>query len=265
MFDELLQIIQITTVSSSNHFKFQFQRNLTLKMKRLLLLCTLALTSYQANSQVLISLLFGDKLNSPNLEFGLEGGVSWSEINSLDANKSFTAFNIGLYFDIRANNNLWIYTGLLLKSNLGVSGLSEKDLDSIEANHYDVEGDYTQQLNYFITPLFAKYKFDKNIYITLGPQFGLLKNGLVEFETEMDDVSTISKQTNTDELNRFDMGFSVGAGYTLMKGKGMSLGVRYYYGLLDVYKSVSGSNNSSLYLQANVRIGATKKEKPSNE
>ncbi|MFT6998502.1 MAG: hypothetical protein ACJAQ4_002264 [Cryomorphaceae bacterium] len=234
-------------------------------MKRLLLLCSLALISYQAQSQILISLLFGDKLNSPNLEFGLEGGFSWSEINSLDANKSLSSFNLGLYFDIRAKNNLWIYTGVLLKSEYGVSGLSEKDLNTIKANYNGNDGDYRQELNYFITPLFAKYKFDNNIYITLGPQFGLLKKGLVEFETETDDILTIIEETNTDELNRFDMGFSAGAGYTLMKGEGMSIGVRYYYGLLDVYKSVSGSNNSSLYLQANIRIGAAKKDKAPKE
>jgi hypothetical protein len=233
-------------------------------MKRLFLVCSLALIGYQAHSQILISLIFGDKLNSPNLEFGLEGGFSWSEMNALDANKTLATLNLGLYFDFRAKNNLWIYTGLLLKSNLGVSGLSENDLNAIEANYYGVDGTYSQKLNYFVAPLFAKYKFDNHIYVTLGPQFGLLKNGLVEFETETDDVFTISKQTNTDELNRFDMGFSLGTGYTFMKGQGMSIGVRYYYGLLDVYKSISGSNNSSLYLQANIRIGAGKKKSTSD-
>ncbi|MCZ4410613.1 porin family protein [Cryomorphaceae bacterium 1068] len=233
-------------------------------MKRLFLVCSLALISYQAQSQILISLLFGDKLNSPNVEFGLEGGFSWSEMNALEANKALSSFNLGLYFDIRAKNNLWIYTGLLLKSNLGVSKLSEKDLNAIEANYYGADGTYSQTLNYFVAPLFAKYRFDNHIYVTLGPQFGLLKNGLVEFETEMDDVSTVSEQTNTDKLNRFDMGFSLGTGYTLMKGKGMSIGVRYYYGLFDVYKSISGSHNSSLYLQANIRIGAGKKKSTSD-
>ncbi|MFT4772069.1 MAG: hypothetical protein ACI9CP_000585 [Cryomorphaceae bacterium] len=234
-------------------------------MKKLLLLFALALFSYQAKSQILISLLFGDKLNSPNLEFGLEGGVSWSDINSLDANEGLGSFNLGLYFDIRAKNNLWIYTGVLLKSNLGVKGLSEKDLNQIGANFHTREVDYSQELSYFITPLFAKYKFDNHIYATLGPQFGLLKNGLVKSETGQDDVSTVSEQTNTDALNRFDMGFTAGAGYTLLKGAGMSIGARYYYGILDVYKDVSDSNNSSFYIQANIPIGATNRDKTPKE
>jgi hypothetical protein len=114
---------------------------------------------------------------------------------------------------------LWIYTGLLLKSELGVSGMSEEDINKIGTNYYVVDGDYSQELSYFIAPLFAKYKFNNHIYATLSPQFGLLRKGLVEFETERHDVSTVGEQTNTDELNRFDMGFAAGAGYTL-KGNG---------------------------------------------
>lgn len=40
-----------------------------------LCLCTL-----QTNSQVIIALLFGDKLNSDKLEFGLAGGLNQSHI-----------------------------------------------------------------------------------------------------------------------------------------------------------------------------------------
>lgn len=43
-------------------------------------------------SQVLIAAVFGDKLNSPDLEFGLEGGYNWSDISELDNNKIFTSF-----------------------------------------------------------------------------------------------------------------------------------------------------------------------------
>jgi hypothetical protein len=47
----------------------------------------------------------------------------------------------------------------------------------------------------------------------------------------------------------------VGFGYKLNKNKGMSFGVKYYYGLLDVYKDKSGTNNSSLFLKITVPIG----------
>jgi hypothetical protein len=38
----------------------------------------------KANSQVLISLLLGDKLNSEKLKFGLDGGVNFATISKED-------------------------------------------------------------------------------------------------------------------------------------------------------------------------------------
>ena len=40
----------------------------------------------------------------------------------------------------------------------------------------------------------------------------------------------------------------------------MTLGIKYYYGFTNVYKGVSGTNNSSLFLKFNIPIGAAKKE-----
>jgi hypothetical protein len=46
-------------------------------MKKSLLIFFLFLSGVSSQSQVLITLLFVDKLNTPELEFGLEGGVMW--------------------------------------------------------------------------------------------------------------------------------------------------------------------------------------------
>ena len=45
-------------------------------MKKTLLIIFFLLLSETANAQVLISLLFGDKLNTGQIEFGLDGGVN---------------------------------------------------------------------------------------------------------------------------------------------------------------------------------------------
>ena len=69
-------------------------------MKKYLLLCYILFTGLSAQSQVLITLLFGDKLNTPELEFGLEGGVMWSKISEMDSQKYLVNWNLGFYFDI---------------------------------------------------------------------------------------------------------------------------------------------------------------------
>lgn len=44
----------------------------------------------KGESQVVVALLFGDKLNSPNLKFGLDGGINFSSLTG--NNQSLNAF-----------------------------------------------------------------------------------------------------------------------------------------------------------------------------
>jgi len=62
-------------------------------MKKLLLIIPFLITSTTIQAQVLLSLLFGEKLNSDGLEFGLEGGVSWAQIDKLDADHGLRSSN----------------------------------------------------------------------------------------------------------------------------------------------------------------------------
>lgn len=71
-------------------------------MKKGLLLLFMLFSIAQARSQVLISLIFGDKLNSPFLEFGLEGGINLSDISGLESSGTNPGFNLGFYFDFRS-------------------------------------------------------------------------------------------------------------------------------------------------------------------
>lgn len=74
------------------------------KIKYILLLAVM-LMGISTHSQVLLSVIFGDKLNSDELEFGLEGGFNLSDISNLEADKRLSSFNLGFYFDFRINNN----------------------------------------------------------------------------------------------------------------------------------------------------------------
>ena len=133
-------------------------------MKKVCFIFLMFLVGYTAQSQVLISLLLGDKLNSGNLEFGLEGGYNFSNISGFDSSKSIGNFNIGFYFDIKIKDHWSLYTGVLVKSNLGADRLSEADLEKLGVPTYDEPGDYSQVLKYFVVPALAKYTFDDRKY-----------------------------------------------------------------------------------------------------
>lgn len=240
-------------------------------MKKYLLIACLFFAGTTAHSQILITLLLGDKLNSDGLEFGLEGGINTSTISGLQSNNYNNNWNLGFYFDIRIKNQWFLYTGVLVKSTLGTSNLSSSDLFKINASEYDefdgepITGDYNQELDYFIVPALAKYKFKNNLYAELGPQFGLLSKARVEFTSDLEGREVVVKEENRDNINRFDAGIAIGAGYTLFNGNGWTFGAKYYYGFVDVYKDISGSSNSAFFFKMNIPIGAVKnegKEKP---
>ena len=62
---------------------------------------------------MLLSLIFGDALNSDGLEFGLQGGFNWSSMSGLETSSGNSTFNLGFYFDIKLKEHLSIYTGVI--------------------------------------------------------------------------------------------------------------------------------------------------------
>lgn len=236
-----------------------------MSLKNSFLIIALLFASSTANSQVLLSLIFGDKLNSDGLEFGLEGGVNWSDVSDLGT-KSLANFNLGFYFDIRLKNNWRIDTGVLVKSTLGTNNLTDEDLTYLGIVKETEPGSYSQEISYFIVPILLKYNFKNRIYVEGGPQLGWMRDAYVEFNHESDAKDIQIQEFNKDMLNRIDAGLTVGTGYKLRDDNGMTLGIKYYYGLVDVYKDRSGTNNSAFFLKLNVPIGAEKaKVKPKKE
>ena len=69
-----------------------------------------------------------------------------------------------------------------------------------------------------------------------------------------------------DEIKRLDAGLLAGIGYKFKKEiKSMAVGVKYYYGLIDVSRlEEQAIKNSSLYVYMKIPIGAgtNKKEAP---
>jgi len=231
-------------------------------MKKSLLIIFMLIAGMAAQSQVLITLLLGDKLNSEGLEFGLEGGMNWTTISGLDTEDYARKWNLGFYFDIRIKNQWSLSTGVLVKSNFGVDKLSDNDLISIGATNYNtldtttLEGDYSMKISSFMVPVLIRYKFKNHIYAEIGPQFSVMYKSWVEFESDIEGRDAIIKEYNKEKINKIDVGIMVGAGYRLFNGTGWTIGAKYYYGFVDVFKDVSGTKNSSIYLKLNIPIGA---------
>ena len=84
-------------------------------MRTLLLILSCLAFQAKADAQVLISLLFGDELNSGNVEFGLEGGMNWSDLQGIEGTTWDRGFHLGFYFDIKTKTKFLLHTGVIVK------------------------------------------------------------------------------------------------------------------------------------------------------
>ncbi|KAF2326395.1 porin family protein [Flavobacterium ginsenosidimutans] len=226
----------------------------------LILISFFCITS--AQSQVLISLIFGDKLNSEFLEFGLEGGVNFSTISNMGSSATNPGFNLGFYFDIRSKKNpAWmINTGVIVKSPMGAQDIPVYSLNDENLDNTFAGGSVNREIRYFNVPILIKYQFKNNIYLKTGPQFGLLAKAFDEFKNEINKDDVIYKKNIRDQIHVIDAGLAFGAGYHLNVGNGLNFTVQYYYGLVTVMKGDGPNNqyNRSWYITAGIPIGKGK-------
>lgn len=238
-------------------------------MKKIIFIVFLLIFSIGMQSQVLITLLLGDKLNSDNLEFGLEGGINWTQISGMETKNFARKWNLGFYFDIRLKNQWFLYTGVLVKSNMGVDNLTDNDLATLNATIYTddstgnnpLPGSYGQKMNYFLVPALVKYKFKNHFYVAAGPQFGLMYKSWIQFDSDVEGNDAIIKEYNKELINKIDAGIMASLGYSFFGGAGLSIGVKYYEGFVNVYKGTPGTRNRSFFITAAMPIGASEKAK----
>ena len=218
-----------------------------------------------SNSQVLISILLGDKLNSGKIEFGLEGGANWSTISNLEGAKSLRTFNLGFYFDFKLKHPSWMLnTGVIVKSSMGADDLPVYALGNPDLDNAFTGGKVSRKINYFNVPIMMKYTFSNHIYLKGGTQLGLRYKAFDEFrKSVIDDDDLKYKVDIKKKFHPIDAGLAVGLGYRLMKGNGMNFGIQYYYGLIDITIDDAGGaqQNRVLYLTAGIPIGKGKKKK----
>jgi hypothetical protein len=234
------------------------------KMKKIFILCSFLLFSTAVSAQVLISLLLGDKLNTGKIEFGLDGGVNFSSLSGIDHSKSLTGFHLGFYFDFKLKNDWILHTGVIVKSPLGASGITPYPLNDQNLDSAFEGGEVKRKLQYFNVPVMMKYVFHNQLFMEAGFQLGLLHKANDEFTQKINEKDDLNyKLSIKDDYHPLDAGLAAGIGYRLMKGNGMNLAVRYYYGLVDITIDDTGKNNfnRSLYLAVGIPIGAGKAKK----
>jgi len=234
-----------------------------------LIVLLFSLSQATASGQVLISLLLGDKLNSGKLEFGLDGGLTLSTLHGVNPSSNKTSFNLGFYFDLRMKNRSWMFhTGVIVRSAMGAKDIAVYALNNPDLDNAFAGGSVVRKLGYFQVPAMMKYRWNNNFYVEAGPMFSLMSKATDEFVASIQKDDDLTYKVNIrDQFHPLDAGVMAGAGYRLMSGNGMNLGVRYYYGLVDITVDDATANqyNRSLYIVLGIPIGVGKKAEAKKE
>jgi len=225
---------------------------------------------YTANSQVLISLLLGDKLNSEKLKFGLDGGVNWSNITNNDPSLYKAYFNLGFYFDflLKEKTKWYLHTGVLVKSTMGGQGYAPYTIGNAELDSLFAGGKMSRKISYFNVPILVRYQFKNMLYIEAGPNLGLRYKAYDIFYADVEDKKDLTYELDVrDQYTRIDAGVMAGVGFQVIKGTGYNFGMRYYYGLTEIMKENTGDpqHNSTYYLYFSMPVGAGAKAKEKAE
>lgn len=243
-------------------------------MKTLLRFCIVLFFisfSSAAKGQILISLLFGDALNTDKIEFGLKGGLNRSWWLDVDESSGLNNFNLGFYFHINMFETSFLSTGVQVKSNVGARGMSTYSIGDPEFDDVFTGGELITKISNFYVPIMWHQRFNNRWYLEAGFQPGVRSKVYDYFK--QDDIfgGDLDFKTDvSDDYKRLEVGLVGGVGYKLKKQlKSSAIGINYYYGLNNVSK-LDGTRirNSSIYFYFKLPIGVGKSsgtDEPKNE
>jgi len=235
---------------------------------RILFILACCFASGIVRGQVLISILFGDKLNTDKLIFGLHVDYSWNKITNIEPQDALGKINLSLFFNVRINDHWRSQIEALAKYTRGGKGM---DLYSLsEPALYDqfanAGGSVERKISYVGLMGAIEYDIDRTWYLEAGPQLTIRTKAKDIFSAKTDDGDLELTRDIRDEIARWEFSVITGFGYKFGKGSGMALGLRYNWGLSDVQKNSPGSQqNRGFYIVSNIPIGRNKAKAKSQD
>ena len=215
-----------------------------------------------AKSQVIMSLIFGDKLNSDSNMFGLHIDYSWNNMTELGESNAMTNFNLGLFFTHKFENKWQVNVDMLAKYRRGASGIPAYDLGDDNLNDYYGDTEFTRSIKYLSLPITMRYELPQRLFLELGPQVSFRLKAIDEFEAELPQGDITLDVDIRDEVQKFDFGYVAGIGWFFDKESLNAIGFRFNGGFSDVMKNDPGKQAHQQWgFYCNLPIGRGKMDK----
>ncbi|MBN3581484.1 PorT family protein [Algoriphagus aestuarii] len=211
------------------------------------------------HAQVIMSLIFGDKLNNESNLFGIHVDVSSNHISDFEPSKSLSTFNLGLFFTHRWENSWELNVDMLAKYRRGAKGLSPYVLEDPTLTAQFAEADLERRINYLSVPVTFRYHVKNGFFGEFGPQISYRLKARDIFETTTPDGNLELEVDVRDQVQKFDFSLVFGLGTYLGKDQVNAFGIRYHAGLTDVMNQYEGNQKFGQWaVYANLPIGRGK-------
>lgn len=207
-------------------------------MKKTIWIIGAILIGYVGHSQVLIGMLFGDRLNQGPIEFGLNISTNISDITNLEHSRRTVRAGFGLYFDYNTSKRWTFSASMYFKSPRGAQNLYEEDLffDMGDGN-ISTDRDIERQLNYVELPVEAFYNINESMSLGAGAYLSYLHGTLDIVTAQLNGGEITYTKSFTGNMTRWDFGLQFHVRYHFKGEPGPQLRVGYARGLVDIYTS----------------------------
>lgn len=170
-------------------------------------------------------------------QFGIKGGMNVSSLSkdsSLSDQGSKIGFNGGLFMNAPIAENFSIQPELLYTQ------MGEKYDYTQPITGDKISG--ATHLDYVALPIMFQYNATPSFYLEAGPEFGLLVSAKDKQKNETTGQTIAESSNYKDNLNNFNAGIGLGAGYYFTPNVGLT--ARYVAGLTDIYKDGQNSGDA---------------------
>lgn len=170
-------------------------------------------------------------------QFGIKAGMNVSSLSTdsqLSDQGSKIGFNAGLFLNAPLAENFSIQPELLY------SQMGDKYDQTIAGTTYA----RSRHLDYITVPVMFQYNATPSFYLEAGPEFGLMVNAKNKFTNETNNNTINETGDYKDQLNNFNFGVGLGAGYYFTPQIGLT--ARYVAGFTDIYNSDNNGSDDSV-------------------
>ncbi len=225
------------------------------------LLITSLLCSATLQAQVIMSLLFGDKLNTDELAFGIHLDYGSTKPTNLSSGNGFSSFNIGLFMNYKLNEHWHINGEAMAKWKKGAEDLDPYSLGDAALDQAFADGQYQRTIGYLGLPVTVQYYAAPRWFIESGPSVALRLKAVDLFRADKPQGALIFDNGSKDRTNAWDLGMLFGTGTTMGKGHDILVGLRYSLGFSDAFTDMDGRQaHRGWNVYANIPIGRAKAE-----